>query len=343
MKTKRFLLLAVAVLLASLACSAGELTLPFLVDGKKTFEKGEGVKVYHYGKGYTGYELKGIARTGSVYWIPSQKRLLFDQVYIDQVKRNELISSSGNADVLIWFNGLNTIKCNTFVYSCGPVSIAGDSDMKTRLKLTCQYPIVAKTQASVSFIEWDNAVTETLVSSPDGTKMTVVFESVKGVLRADNHLFPNADVLMLTRCGLKVDGYGLAGINTLVFDRRDGKVKLHSHELKTLVLTYEDDYFALDSSDKKSSTYDLRAGGATKGTKTLQKEAEEAKSKSSAASSGSKSGSTTSGRTTSGRGSASSTTGNTTTTGKSSATRRPSTGNSSSGSRRTSASKRKTK
>ena len=212
------------MLLTSLSWAVGKLTLPFMVDGKNTFEKGEAVKVYHYGKGYTGYKLTGIARTGNVYWIPSQKRLLFDNVYIDQVKRNELISSSSTADVLLWFNGTNTIKCNTLVYTCGKVSLAGDSDMKSKLTLTCLHPIVAKTQAYVSFLEWNNANAETLVSSSDGTKMSVVFESVKGVLRATDHLFPNADVLMLTRCGLKADSYGLEGKNTLVYDRRDGNV-----------------------------------------------------------------------------------------------------------------------
>lgn len=300
MKKCKYLLLTVLALLVCTSVCGATLTLPFMVDGKNTFEQGEAVKVYHYGKGYTAYELTGIARTGHVYWIPSQKRLLFDQVYIDQVKRNELVSSPSGDNVLIWLNGQNTIKCNTFVYSCGLVSVAGDSDWKTRLTLICKYPIVAKTQASVSFIEWNNVNTEMLVSSYDGTKMTVVFESVKGVLRADDHLFPNADALMLTRCGLSVNSYGREGKNTLVYDRRDGRVKLFGSELKTLVLTYEDDYFDLDTSDKKSYVYDLRAKGVTKGTNTLQNEAEEAKSKSTATSSSNKSGSTATGRTTAG-------------------------------------------
>lgn len=342
MKTKRLFLLAAAVLMVSLSWAAGMLTLPYKVGGKNTFEQGEAVKVKHYGKTYTAYELKGIARSGHVYWIPSQKRLLFDCATIDQIKTNELVSCPTNIDVLIWFNGNNIIKCNTLVYTCGKVSLAGDSNMNSTLKLQCLYPIVAKTQAYVSFIDWNNVNAETLVSSCDGTKMDIHFESVKGVLRATDHLFPHADMLMLTRCGLKADSYGLEGKNTLVYDRRDGKVKLYKSELKTLVLTYEDDYYPLDSSDKRNYVYDLRSGGVTKGTKTLEKEEEEAQRKQSATAASSQSGNTSSGHTTPGRGSARTTTSKTTTTGTTTVTRRPSTGNTSSGTRRSSASKRKT-
>ena len=256
MRKSIFLCLLLSLMATTLQAST-ILNLPYLVAGQQKFQQDAIVQVTHYDTKYRAVELKGIAKSGHVYYLIDAKRLLFDNVNID-LGGAVLVYAFDETDVRIWFNGYNVVKANSLVITGGECSVAGDSDMKTVLNLYGDYPIIAGKHVAISFIRWENDRAKYVISTQGQAKTTLTLESVKGTMRSTVAVFKNVKDINTVRCGLKAESYY---DQRMSFDRKECVIKQYNSPLKSLTFAFDGNYFDFDTSTTKDNVHLITTGG----------------------------------------------------------------------------------